>query len=53
MPKGGFFRVDLTFGCDYPRVPPKCRFTALEEADISDVTIGRFVTKIFHPNVVC
>lgn len=33
--EGGLFRIQLHFGADYPRSPPK----------------GYFLTKIFHPNV--
>ncbi|CAG8588811.1 14862_t:CDS:2, partial [Cetraspora pellucida] len=33
--EGGFFKVKVVFGADFPTVPPKCNF----------------ITKIFHPNV--
>ncbi|KAM0746543.1 hypothetical protein T439DRAFT_329653 [Meredithblackwellia eburnea MCA 4105] len=33
--EGGYFKIRLSFGSDYPAAPPKCTF----------------VTKIFHPNV--
>ncbi|KAF0516290.1 ubiquitin-conjugating enzyme e2 s [Gigaspora margarita] len=33
--EGGFFKVKVVFGTDFPTVPPKCNF----------------ITKIFHPNV--
>lgn len=32
---GGYFKVRLVLGKDFPRVPPK----------------GYFLTKVFHPNV--
>jgi ubiquitin-protein ligase len=46
--------VDLSFGATYPRDPPRCEFLPSPEpiAPNPRHCSGRFVTKIFHPNVV-